>query len=111
MLRTLLGCAVLIVVVVPCRADPAGAPAPAETRIRLRVSPAPAPSPALRYLLLPELKEMNPGNPCLAYLRCFMGQQKFFLDRTAVERREALLAVPLADLPAEDVLKDGEEPL
>ena len=63
MLRKLLGSAVLIAVVVPCRADPADAPTPTETLIRLSVSPAPAPKPALRYLLLPELREMNPGNP------------------------------------------------
>src|SRR4051794_18825534 len=111
MLRRLLGCAVLIAVVVPCRADPAGAPPPTETLIRLSVSPAPAPKPALRYLLLPGLKEMNPGNPCAAYLKCFMGQQKFFFDKETVQRRKALLAMPLAALPAEEVLKYGEEAL
>jgi hypothetical protein len=39
--------------------------------IRLTVQPMPAPKPALRYQLLPELKEMNPGNPIEGYLRCF----------------------------------------
>jgi hypothetical protein len=75
------------------------------------VSPAPAPKPALRYLLLPELKEMNPGNPCAAYLKCFMGQQKFFFDKETVQRRNALLAMPLAALPAQELLTYGEEAL
>jgi hypothetical protein len=48
--------------------------APAETLVRLTVHPMPAPKPALRHLLLPELKEMTPGNPIPAYLKCLMDQ-------------------------------------
>lgn len=40
-----------------------------EMLIRLTVRPKAAPRPALRYLLLPELKEMTPGNPVPNYLR------------------------------------------
>src|SRR5262249_10586635 len=40
--------------------------------IRLTVQPRAEPKPALRYLLLPDLKEMNPGNPIAGYLNCFM---------------------------------------
>src|SRR5580692_11279000 len=105
MLRRLLRCAVLIAVVVPCRADPAGAPAPTETLIRLSLSPAPAPKPALRYLLLPELLEMNPGNPIQNYFKCFMEHQKFFFDKDAFDRREKLLAMPLKELAVQE-LKD-----
>jgi hypothetical protein len=47
---------------------------PSGTVIRLTVSPATAPKPALRYLLLPELKEMTPGNPIANYLRCLLDQ-------------------------------------
>jgi hypothetical protein len=78
-----------------------------ETVIRLTVSPAPAPKPALRYLLLPEQKEMNPGNPCYSYLKCFMEGQKFFYDKEALERRQKLLAMPLKDLPAQELLDYG----
>jgi hypothetical protein len=55
---------------------PGVAPAdtPPETVIRLTVQPMAAPMPALRYLLLPELKEMNPGNPIPNYLKVFVGQ-------------------------------------
>lgn len=47
---------------------------PAETVIRLTVDPMPAPKPALRYLLLPELKEMTPGNPIPNYLKALLDQ-------------------------------------
>jgi hypothetical protein len=40
--------------------------------IRLNVQPMPAPKPALRYLLLPELREMSPGNPIPNYLKCVL---------------------------------------
>src|SRR4051812_43734820 len=105
MLRTVLCCASLTFVAFPCRADePAATP---ETLIRLTVQPAAVPSPALRYQLLPELKEMNPGNPIQNYLKCFAEQQKFFFDKEAFERREKLLAMPLKELPAGELLEYG----
>jgi hypothetical protein len=105
MLRTVLSCAALAFVVLPCTADePAANP---ETLIRLTVSPAPAPKPALRYRLLPELVEMHPGNPVQNYLKSFMEQQKFFFDKEAVQRREKLLVMPLKELPARELLDYG----
>jgi hypothetical protein len=47
---------------------------PPETLIRLTVDPMPAPKPALRYLLLPELRELSPGNPIPNYLKCILDQ-------------------------------------
>ncbi len=47
---------------------------PSEQLIRLQVNAMPAPKPALRYLLLPELKEMAPGNPIEGYLACLLDQ-------------------------------------
>ncbi len=88
-----------------CRADEANPPS--ETLIRLTVAPAPAPIPALRYLLLPELREINPGNPIQGYLKCFMEQQEFFFDKESSARRERLLTMPLKDLPARDLLDYG----
>ena len=105
MRRTFLACAALALLGLPCRADEtAGTP---ETLIRLTVQPATAPKPALRYVLLPELKEMNPGNPIQNYLKCFMDQQKFFFDKEAFERREKLLAMPLKELPARELQEYG----
>jgi hypothetical protein len=104
----LFGCAAVVVFAFSCRADqPAAAPPTAETLIRLTVPPAAAPKPALRYLLLPELKEMNPGNPCYNYLKCFMEQNKFFFDKEAFERREKLLTMPLKELPAQELQDYG----
>lgn len=68
-------CAVLIASAV--------APPRAETLIRLTVDATPAPRPALRYTLLPELKEMAPGNPIPNYLRCMIGQDASGTDEPA----------------------------
>ncbi len=63
-----LGCCFALFGLVPiARAD--SKPAVNETVIRLTVQAMPAPKPALRYLLLPELREMHPGNPIPNYLK------------------------------------------
>ncbi len=105
MLRTLLPCAALALVVLPVRADQTVNSS--ETVIHLTVQPAAAPKPALRYLLLPDLREMNPGNPVQGYLKCFMEQQTFFFAKESVERREKMAAVPLKDLPARELQDYG----
>ena len=47
---------------------------PQEMLIRLSVDAMPAPKPALRIQLLPELKEMQPGNPIPGYLKALLDQ-------------------------------------
>ncbi len=69
------------------------------------------PKPALRYLLLPELREMNPGNPIQNYLKCFAEQQNFFFNKESCDRREKLLVMPLKELAAQDVLDYGRSAL
>jgi hypothetical protein len=101
----LLCCAALAAFALSSRAEPTITDT--ETVIRLTVTPAAAPKPALRLLLLPELKEMNPGNPIQGYLKCFMDQQKFFFDKESFERREKLMAMPLKQLPAEELQHYG----
>jgi hypothetical protein len=59
------------VIISPSLTDSATRP---ETVIRLTVDAMPAPKPALRYLLLPELQEMSPGNPIPNYLKCLLDQ-------------------------------------
>src|SRR5205807_1283567 len=71
--------------------------------------PMAAPRPALRYQLLPELKEMNPGNPIHGYLKCFSEQQKFFFDKNVVEERERWQTMPLPQL-ALNQLRDYGRP-
>ena len=89
----------------PCRAEQTTSPS--ETLIRLVVAPAPAPKPALRYLLLPELSEMNPGNPIHNYLKCCMEQHAFLYDKDSLDRYEKLLATPLKELPVQDMQDFG----
>jgi hypothetical protein len=102
--KFLLGAA-LLMVPLPGRAEQVITPT--ETIIRLNVHPMTAPQPALRYLLLPELRELNPGNPVQNYLRCFMEQQNFFFDRDSFTRREKLSVAPLNELPARELLNYG----
>ena len=104
--RTLLVCCAAVVALAhPCRAEQTSANS--EMLIRLNVQAAPAPKPALRYRLLPELKEMNPGNPIQNYMKCMMAQKKFFFDEEAFQNREKLLTMPLKELPAQKLLEDG----
>ena len=76
-----------IVVYAALLASRGGEP-PAETVIRLAVDPMPAPKPALRYLLLPELREMTPGNPVPNYLKCLLDQD--FASPEEILSRSAL---------------------
>jgi hypothetical protein len=76
-----------------------------EPVVRLTVRPMPAPKPALKYQLLPEVGELNPGNPAQNYLKCFMEQRNFFYGKESVTQRASYLALPLAELPA-DKLRD-----
>jgi hypothetical protein len=59
-----------------------------------------APKPALKYLLLPEVRELNPGNPAQNYLKCFAEQRNFFYSKEAISDRARYLSMPLAELHA-----------
>jgi hypothetical protein len=96
MARPLILCALVLFPALGRADEP---PAPTETVIRLTVQPMAAPQPALRYQLLPELREMNPGNPILGYLKCFMEQNNFFHNKESVDNREKWQTMPLGDLP------------
>jgi hypothetical protein len=84
--RTLLWCAALALCTLTLWAEQAVTST--ETVVRLTVQPMAAPKPALRYLLLPELKEMNPGNPIPNYLKCLVDQD--FASGREVFGRSAL---------------------
>jgi hypothetical protein len=74
-----------------------------QTVVRFHVRPMAAPKPALKYQLLPELRELNPGNPAHNYLRCFAEQRQFFFSREATAERARYLSLPLADLAAQKI--------
>src|SRR5438132_1583997 len=77
------------------------------TVVRLSVRPMPAPKPALKYQLLPEIRELNPGNPAHDYLRCFAEQRNFFFSKEAIAERARYLSMPLVELPAEKLRTYG----
>jgi hypothetical protein len=105
MARTLFVCALPLLLLPAARA---GEDAPkTKTVIRLTVRPMPAPKPALKYQLLPELSELNPGNPIQAYMKCFAEQYNFYRTREAIADREKYQTIPLKDLPAKDLLNYG----
>jgi len=60
---------------------------PSETLVRLTVDPMQAPKPALRIQLLPELREMKPGNPIAAYLGVLLDQDNRGPNRVQNTRR------------------------
>lgn len=105
MIRALPFCALFLTVPLLCRAD--DKPEPTETVIRLKVQPAPAPKPALRYQLLPELRDLNPGNAAQAYPLCFMEQNHFFFSKEATDNRQKWQSLPLKELPLEELYKSG----
>src|SRR5262249_53933286 len=109
MARTLIICA-LVTAWAPACVGPKP-PQQKEKVIQLTGQPIGAPKPALKYQLLPELREMNPGNPILGYLKCYGEQQNFFFNKTSVEDREKWLAAPLADLPVKVLHDYGRGPL
>src|SRR5437870_6084344 len=75
--------------------------------VRLSIQPMAAPKPALKYLLLPEVRELHPGNPAQWYIRCFQEQRNFFFSKEAVADRARYRAMPLAKLPVKELLKYG----
>ena len=91
--RMLLACTLLAAVALPGRAEQSITNA--EIVIRLKVYPMAEPKPALRYLLLPELREMTPGNPIPNLLRCFMDQ-----DFTSTQEKLGRAALRQADRAA-----------
>lgn len=84
--------------------DPA---TPTETVIKLHVQPMPEPKPVLKYQLLPELREMNPGNPMYGYLKCFMEQNYFYFHKESEDNRKKYLTMPLEELPVKELRDYG----
>jgi hypothetical protein len=76
----------------------AAAPKSKDQLVTLDVQPAPAPVPALKYQLLPEVAELNPGNAVPAYFKCYAEQNNFFFNKETVAERFKILNGPLSDI-------------
>ncbi len=74
---------------------------------KLPVKPMAAPTPALKYQLLPEVREQNPGNSVQWYLRCFAEQRNFFFTRESNNLRQRYREMPLAELAKEGIANYG----
>jgi hypothetical protein len=69
-----------------------------EAVVRFDVEPMAEAKPAFKNCLLPELRELNPGNAAQDYLKCFMEQRAFFFGKQAVADRARYQTMPLAEL-------------
>ncbi len=107
MSRLFCACALFAVLAAPCAGGQADAKP--ELLISLSVTPAAAPEPVLEYVLLPQLREMNPGNPIQGYMKCYLEQYRFVFDEEEFGRRQRLLTMPLEELPAPEAVEvDGK---
>src|SRR5262249_44854211 len=78
-----------------------------EPAVHLTVRPMSAPKPVLKYQLLPELRELTPGNAAQNYLKCFMEQRRFFFTKKSAAERARYQTMPLAELPVDKLLHYG----
>ena len=99
----------LFVIAALLAASPTGL-GPKEAEVRLYIRPMPAPRPALKYQLLPEAGELNPGNAAHDYLRCFAEQRPFFYSEKGVADRARYRKMPLLELRLERVTQYGGGP-
>src|SRR5689334_12084953 len=69
-----------------------------ENVVRLRVEPMSEPKPALKYQLLPEVRELNAGNAAHDYLKSFMEQRTFYFSKQGIDERTRYLAMSIDEL-------------
>src|SRR5262249_36456489 len=84
---------------------------PTRTVVKFDVEAKAAPKPALRYQLLPEVRELKPGTALQLYLKCFMEQNAFYHSKESEQDRNRWLEMPLKDLPLDRVRDYGGRPL
>src|SRR5207245_2100591 len=100
MVRILSSAAMLLALALPVAAQPNEAPPK-----QLTVQPAAAPTPALKYLLLPEVRDLQPGNAALVYMRA-MNPEWYgnVMRHPDWATNEKLLEGPVAKMPRDKVL-------
>jgi hypothetical protein len=104
MIRTTLTCCLALGLLPAARAQ---APTPEPAPIKLSLHPVRLPSPVLRYHLLPEQIEQQPGNAAPLYREAIALLKKLEPGpKDALERNELMdkwVALPLRDLPRAEV--------
>ena len=79
-------------------AQPPPVPKEGSWIVPLIVYPVAEPKPALKYLLLPEARDMNPGNQIPAFYKCFMEQHNFYRSKESIDQREIWVKTSLSEL-------------
>ncbi len=79
-------------------AQPPPAPKEGPWVIPLTVYPVAEPKPALKYLLLPEARDINPGNQIPAFYKCFMEQHNLYRSKESIDQRELWAKASLSEL-------------
>jgi hypothetical protein len=90
---------VLICALAPCAAL-AQSDAPPPTKLALR--PAGPNVPALKFQLLPELRDSTPGNAALLYQRAHAPEWQFYRRMPGFEKLFEIPTTPLKELPRKD---------
>ena len=85
-MRPLLALGLLCCIVVP---SSAGEPETFTWTTRLTVPPAKSPTPALKFNLLPEMRQLTPGNAALLYYRAF--SPEWLTHRRGEEQKKLLV--------------------
>jgi hypothetical protein len=92
--------ALLLAAAAPGAAQPPTEPEP----VKLTIRPAGVPSLALKYQLLPELKDQTPGNAALVYYRAFSPESwGSFRHPGVLEKVVAAIQAPLKDVPRQNL--------
>lgn len=98
-------CAALVLALAPLAgAQPQPEPKDGRLVFPLSAEGRAPPRPALKYALLPEVRDLNPGNQIAAFYKCFMEQHNLYHNRAVLDERAKWLAAPLADLKGEKAL-------
>ncbi len=66
--------------------------------VKMSITPKKVTPVSLRYSLLPDAKDLTPGNAVQHYLKCFSEQNNFYFKKEVVEERQKDLELPLAEL-------------
>jgi hypothetical protein len=78
-------------------------PPPPVPTVKLTLHPAAEPQPALKYTLLPEVKELEAGNAATVYFRVLGGEINFLMQPGVAVQIDGWLKTPLKDLPRAEV--------
>ncbi len=60
--------------------------------------------PALKYRLLPDVREIQPGNQIQAFYKCFFEQNPLFHSKESTDNQQKWMAAPLKELAKEKEL-------